>query len=237
MPHIGVIDTGVLIGFTIEQDQHHENCRDYIIDGGHSDVFLPPTANAEFTMIEREIRESISDEVIQHRQSVQNEVNDDRLDRSGLRFIRDDLLDPNELKRVYSFLYKFYTNLIQTRVEIYIQEIVSKLSNIETEVWIDRSEDYGGWQSHVSVWIRDIETYPSVQSDLLIHEGDDPQICIEAHHISLQYPENLSKLATTNRRHFYDKKPGELESRKDNIERVTDIDEVIDLSAPLRQSP
>lgn len=237
MSHLGVIDTGVLIGFTIEQDQHHENCKDYIIDGGHREVILPPTADSEFSNIEQRIRKSLSSEVSEHRQKVQRVVNDDPLDRSGLRFIRDGLLDSDDSERAYSFLYKFYSRLIKERVQIYVQEIISKLSNIETEVWVDWSQQYGGWKTHVRVWSKGTGQYPSIESNLLICEGDDPDICLEAHHISTLSPTEPTKIATANRRHFIDAVPGEPESREDNIERVTDLKEVIDLSAPLKQTP
>jgi predicted nucleic acid-binding protein len=237
MTQIGVIDTNALIAYTIEQDQHHRNCRQYILNGDHNHVYLPPTAHDEFKRLEPKIRQYLKDEVYEHRQKVTAEVKSGNHDSYALKHIRNEILDESDCERAYPFLYRWYTVLIQKRTDVRKNELIKGLSNIETEIQIDASKTDGGWQSHVSIWSQQIPPYSSLKSSLLISEGDDPQICVEAHHIAGQNSGKATILATTNPKHFFDHVEGEKESRRDNIVSNTDVAEVKDLSAPREQTP
>lgn len=46
MPDVSVLDTGVLLGATIEKDTHHEECIDYLLE---IDLcYVTPTVEREF---------------------------------------------------------------------------------------------------------------------------------------------------------------------------------------------
>ena len=93
----------------------------------------------------------------------------------------------------------------------------------------DQTKEHGGLESLVEYWEDPIPSYPDVEHELLIHEGDDPIVCIEAHHISTE-EQSSTELATTNPRHFIRQVGDEPETREENILRVTDLDAVVDRS-------
>lgn len=237
MSHIGVIDTNVLIAYTIEQDQHHRNCREYILNGGHNRAYLPPTAHAEYNRKEPQIRQYLRSEVNDHRSKVTAEVNSGEHDSYALSHIRNEILNEAQCPHAYPFLYRWYSILIQKRTKIRRKTLLKGLSDIQAEIQQDASKPDGGWKSHVSVWNKPIPEYASLKSNLLIHEGDDPQICVEAHHIGGEHSGTPTILATANPSDFYDQNEGEPKSRRDDIVSKTDIDDVKDLSESREQNP
>lgn len=227
MPDISVLDTGVLIGATIQKDTHHEECIEYLLT--KETCFLTPTVEREFDNKEEDIRETLSDEITQHRHDVSNEVDNQTLSPSTIDWIRTNLLT-RELNS-YRFLSRYYQNLRNEARYATIDrlQVISDLEEIEFEVWQDETEEYGGLESLVEYWDEPIPSYPDVAHDLLIHEGDDPIVCIEAHHIATEKPSS-TELATTNPRHFIRQVGDEPETREKNILRVTNLDAVVDQS-------
>ena len=227
MVQIKVLDTGVLIGMCIEIDQHHTKCFDYVVEDDCKEIYITPTVGSEFKRISKVVRQKLSQSIGEHRQKVVREFNDEKLGRDRLRYIRDSVLDSKN--RSYRFLYEYYSEKLKNRVSVDKLEILMDLNDMETEVWMDACQEYGGWKSFVSGWNKGIDTYSDVEKDLLVCEGDDPHVCLEAHHVAVNTGK-VTELGTTNPRHFIDKRVGEPESRKDNILRITDLRDVKDLS-------
>lgn len=227
MPDISVLDTGVLLGATIEKDTHHKECINYLLT--KRTCYVTPTVEREFDTKDEDIRETLSDEISQHRQDVSVEVENQTLSPSAIDWIRTNLLS-QELNS-YRFLDQYYENLRDEARFSAIDrlQVISDLEEMEFEVWEDETEEYGGLESLVEYWDRPIPTYPGVKQELLICEGDDPIVCLEAHHIATE-KQSQTELATTNPRHFIRQVGDEPETREKNILRVTNLDAVVDRS-------
>lgn len=225
MGRVKVLDTGVLIGIAVEQDQHHQECIDYVANSD-SDAYATPTVIYEFKDKLSDIRDELSREIRQHRKEVIKHTGKKRLNRTDLVKIRENILDTDF--EAHRFLFEFYDK-IADRGQIERNTLTNMLSNMATEVHNDGAREYGGFNSLISAWTRGIDSYAKVESQLLICEGDDPDVCIEAHHVAETVAKD-TELGTTNPRHFIQKLDDESESRKDNILRVTSLVDVVDLS-------
>jgi predicted nucleic acid-binding protein len=225
MCRVKVLDTGVLIGIAVAQDQHHQNCIEYVTNSD-DDTYAPPTVIYEFKDKLGEIRTNLHRVILKHRKSVIKHIGDTELDRTDLVKIREDILDTDI--NAHRFLFEFYEEIAKDG-KIERDTLTDLLSDMATEVHDDGASEYGGFSSLVSAWTKDVETYPNVENELLICEGDDPDVCIEAHHIAEERDED-TELGTTNPRHFIRKQDGEPETRKENILRITSLADVVDLS-------
>ena len=227
MTGISILDTGILLGATIEKDTHHEACLSYLLD--HDCCYITPTVEREFHEKSDEIRTRIADEISQHRQDVRNEVDEGILSTGSIDWIQRNLLDRGLSS--YRFLNEYYQQLRSEARFSNIDrlQVISDLEEIEFEVWEDESEEHGGLNSLVEYWRDSIPSYPDIRRELLIHEGDDPLVCIEAHHIASEESPQ-TELATTNPRHFIRQVDDEPETREENILRVTELDAVVDKS-------
>ena len=228
MPDESVLDTGVLIGVTVEKDTHHRRCVDYVVE--KSECHVPPTVDQEFQRKETEIRTTLSEEIIDHRHAVSREVEQAVISEGVIGWIESNLLDPE--KNSFRCLKAYYEHKKdQARFRnIDKLEIISDLEELELEVWEDAADSYGGIDELISKCEGPIPGYPDIERKLLICEGDDPVVCIEAHHIAATTDDTQIELATTNPVHFIRQVEGETETRKENILRVTDLADVVDLS-------
>lgn len=225
MSRVRVLDTGVLIGIVVAQDQHHADCIGFVLP---SDVeaYATRTAAEEFESKLAKIRHTLSRQIREHRRDVIRQMGDKPLNRTDIVRIREDILNADF--EAHRFLYEFYQRIAEEG-EIERDELTDQLSDMAMEVYDDGAKEYGGFQSLVSAWTRGVDSYPKVERQLLVCEGDDPDVCVEAHHIAETEPEP-TELGTTNPKHFIRHRQGESESRKDNILRVTALEDVVDLS-------
>lgn len=223
MGEIGVIDTGVLIGFTIKNDQHHETTKEYILHRGPGNLYLPPRAKEEFDNRESYIRSSLREEIISHRQAVSSNFDSNKISQSGFQYIRDQILDESRQERAHDFLYRWYTDFYEQNVSLEKSTVIRMLSNMETEVLEDRSLEWGGWRSHVSQWTRGIDPYPDIQATLLLSDQPDLDILLEAHHIATEHNPKQVEFATANPWDFVYENDGEPRSREDDIINVTNL--------------
>lgn len=137
-----MLDTGVLVGMCIEIDQHHTKCFEYVVKDDCEQVYITPTVGSEFERKNKEIREKLSQSIIEHRQRVTKKVNDDKLSRSGIRFVRDSILELEN--RAHRFLHEYYSKMLKNRVRVDKLEIINYLNNMEIEVWKDVCREHGG---------------------------------------------------------------------------------------------
>jgi hypothetical protein len=224
---VGVLDTGVLIGICVEKDQHHKNCYEYVVDDDNKDCYATPTVKREFEDVEEHIRTELSREIRKHREKITNEIDEGKLDKDDLHFIRDTLLDKEF--RAYTCLYEYYTQKAKTEYRIDKLELEFDLNDMETEVWESPVEE-DIWNI-VEYWDDGVKEDTKVRKSILVKEGDDVEVCMEAHHVAKTLG-LYTELATVNPRHFIEHVKGEPESREENIKRHTKIDEVVDLSYP-----
>jgi|AntRauMinimDraft_3_1070383.scaffolds.fasta_scaffold03156_2 predicted nucleic acid-binding protein len=222
-----VLDTGVLLGVTIEKDTHHELCFEYVNDGGT--CYVTPTVKQEFGQKENEIRTRLYEEINDHRVEFASEVDSDTLSIGAIDWVRSNLLDRD--MDSFRFLAEYYQ---QKREECRIRnvdklEVVMELEDMEMEVWEDAAKDKGGLESLYTHWQDGIGDYSDVERDLLIYEGDDDKVCLEAHHIAVCL-DHTTEIGTTNRNHFIKQCGDEEETREDNILRVTELEAVRDLA-------
>lgn len=233
MSDVGVIDTGVLIGFTIKNDQHHETTREYILKTGPAKLFIPPRAKTEFDNAESYIRNEFNQEVIDHRHAVSNNINSTTIHKGVIKYIRDQILDESAQSRVYAFLYRWYTNLYKQDVTLQKPDLIRRLSNIETEVLQDRSKKWGGWQNHIDVWSGTTGNYPRIKSKLLLSDQPDLDILLESHHIATQQNPKKVEFATANPQDFVHQNNGEPRRREDDILKETQLVAIENLCHPL----
>jgi len=223
-----VLDTGVLIGVSVENDTHHNECVEYVVE--RSDCYVTPTVEAEFQRKEAEIRTTLSEEISEHRHDVSQEVDQEVASDGVISWIETNLLE--SVDNAYRCLKAYYENKRREARFRRIDklEIISDLEEMEMETWEDAAATHGGVSELVSNWDGPIPSYPDVERELLICEGDDPVVCIEAHHIATTSEVTRTELATTNPVHFIRRVDDEDETREENILRVTEIDEIADLS-------
>lgn len=222
-----VLDTGVLLGVTAEKDAHHELCFDYVADGGT--CYVTPTVKKEFSRKENEIRTQLYEEINDHRIEFTSEVNSDTLSVGTIDWVRNNLLDRD--MNTFRFLAEYYQ---QKREECRIRnmdklEVAMELEAMEMEVWEDAAKDKGGLASLYTCWQNEIEKYPDVERNLLIYEGDDDKVCLEAHHIAVCL-DQTTEIATTNSAHFIEQCEDEEVPREKNILGVTELEAVRDLA-------
>jgi hypothetical protein len=237
MCDVGVIDTGVLIGFTIKNDQHHETTKEYILNDGPGTLHIPPRAEKEYDSIESYIRSQFRQEVIQHRQDVSSQFNSQNVTQKGFQYIRDQILDESKQGRVHAFLYRWYTDLYKQNVTLNKSTVIRRLSNIETEVMKDRSQQWGGWKSHINIWSKGSGTsrYSGIKSNLLLSDQPDLDILLEAHHISTKQRQKQVEFGTANPQDFKYQNDNEPKKREDDILDKTDLDNIEDVSNPLNR--
>lgn len=235
MSDVGVIDTGVLIGFTIKNDQHHETTEEYILTTGPGTIYLPPRAKTEYDKIESYIRKQFRQEVIKHRQDVSSQFNSQKVTQNGFQYIRDQILDESKQERVHAFLYRWYTDLYKQNVTLKKSTVIRRLSDIETEVMNDRSQQWGGWKSHIDVWSKGTGNYSSIEANLLLSDQPDLDILVEAHHISTKQRQKQVEFGTANPQDFKYQNDNEPKKREDDILDKTDLDNIEDLSDPLNR--
>lgn len=222
---IQVLDTGVLVGIAVAHDQHHQKCLDFVLESNEAS-YATPTSVYEFRDKLPEVRNTLSRDIKRHRRTLVKQIGKKRLDRTDLVQIREQILD-TELD-AHRFLFEFYNQLTQ-QGEIKRANLIDRLSDMATEVHEDAATEHGGFNSLVTAWTKGISRYPAIEKDLLISEGDDPDVCLEAHHIAVKV-ERETELGTTNPNHFIKHLDNEPESRKNNILRLTDLADIRDLS-------
>lgn len=198
-------------------------------------MFLPPRAKTEYDRIESRIRNSFRQEVISHRHDVSSQFNSQNVTQDGFQYIRDQILDENQQERAHAFLYRWYTNFYKQDVTLKKSTVIRGLSNIETEVMKDWSQQYGGWQSHVRVWSRGVDNYPTIESTLLLSDQPDLDILLQAHHIAVKQNPTKVEFSTANPQDFIYQIDGEPKSREDDILDETDIANIENLSNPLKR--
>jgi predicted nucleic acid-binding protein len=225
MSLVKVLDTGVLIGVIVSQDQHHAKCIEYVADFD-GDAYATPTVGDEFKQKLSEIRGKLRNEILNHRKEIVKQVGKKQLGRTELVKIREKRLDDEW--NAHRFLFEFYSKLADEG-GTKRQELTNKLSNMATEVGQDGAKEHGGFNALVDGWPHGVKPYPNVRSNLLIHEGDDPDVCIEAHHVAVTIG-GETELGTTNPKHFIRKHESEPESREENILRETNLSHIEDLS-------
>jgi predicted nucleic acid-binding protein len=222
-----VLDTGVMLGVTIEKDAHHELCLDYVTAG--EPCYVSPTVREEYKRKEKRIRQKLNEEIINHRNDFIDEVESDPLTSGAIDWICSELLDRD--MDSFRYLHKYYQRKRnESRIQSVSQlEIEADLEDMEMEIWEDAAKDQGGAESFFVDWDRGLENYAGVERNLLIYEGDDPQVCLEAHHIAATLG-TPTELGTTNTKHFIEEHEGEESSRENNILTVTALESVHDLA-------
>jgi len=223
-----VLDTGVLLGVTIEKDAHHELCYEYVTKGGP--CYITPTVDDEFSNKEEEIRGDLHSELTTHRTRFISEVDSDALSPGAIDWVRSNLLDRDEMDS-FRYLEAYYQ---KKRKEARYRrldklEVSKDLEDMEMEVWEDAAEDEGGYESLITYWEAGVDEYPEVKRNLLIYEGDDCDVCLEAHHVATCIDDD-TELGTTNKKHFIDTVAGEPMSREENILAETDLDSIRNLA-------
>jgi hypothetical protein len=97
----------------------------------------------------------------------------------------------------------------------------------------DRSQQWGGWKSHIDVWSKGAGNYPSIKSSLLLSEQPDLDILVEAHHISIKQRQKQVEFGTANPQDFKYQNGSEPKKREDDILDKTDLANIEDLSNQL----
>lgn len=221
-----VIDTNVAIGLTIKRHDLHEKSWEYTVEQSAT-VYLPPTAGDEFDNLKPDIEGEIQNQLSKH----QGEALAKYGDKENL--IRDDLCD---LKQnfiddgwdIAEFLRTYYDCLIKD-FRVKPERIEFDLGNIINGVGDDPCSEYGGWRNVVDKWTRGVDSYPNLKSNLLIYEGDDPDICVEAHHIATTQ-DGRTELGSADG-DFLDHKKIEDDEDDDEYEPRPRRDDIIDQTA------
>jgi len=221
-----VIDTNVAIGLTLKRHTHHEKSWEYIVEQSGT-VYLPPTAGDEFDDLKPDIEGKMQNQLSKHQgEALAKYGGKEKLTRDDLRDIKQNFIDDSW--DVAKYLRKYYDKLISD-FEVKPERIEFDLGDMVNGVGDDPCSEYGGWQNVVDRWTRGVDPYPTLKSNLLIYEGDDPDICVEAHHIAtIQGGETELGSADGD---FLDHKENEDEPRprRDDIIDQTALCDVIDL--------
>lgn len=222
---VQVLDTGVLVGIVVAHDQHHQKCLDFVLESDETS-YATPTVAYEFRDKLPEVRNTLSREIKRHRQTIVKQIGKKRLNRTDLVRIREQILDT--ALDAHRFLFEFYDQLVE-QGKIKRNDLIDRLSDMATEVHEDAAKEHDGFNSLITPWTKGIDSYTAIEHELLICEGDDPDVCLEAHHVAVTTERN-TELGTTNPNHFIKHCDNEPESRKDNILRTTDLANIRNLS-------
>ncbi|SEL94450.1 hypothetical protein SAMN04488691_11228 [Haloferax larsenii] len=208
------------------QDQHHDKCLQYVLNT-NGPVYITPCVGKEFQRLSSKVPKELKREVQDHRKNLIRRFNKTKLDLTDLVNIQQNILDTND--RAHRFLFEYYENKKKKKGSVKFREIKNDLSNIAMEIGKDACQSHGGFESLIDPWTKGMKKYPAVEKNLLVHEGDDKDVCLEAHHIATVETED-TELATANPKHFIRQIPGEPVSRKQNILFVTNIAHIEDTS-------
>ncbi|WP_010612685.1 type II toxin-antitoxin system VapC family toxin [Halococcus hamelinensis] len=142
MCEANVLDTGVMLGVTIEKDSHHELCFDYVTNG--EPCYVSPTVRTEYERKKTGIREDLNQEIVEHRGAFVEEVESDPLTPSAIEWVCAELLDRD--MKSFRYLNKYYQKKRdESRVRpIQKVEVEMDLEEMGMEVWEDAAEDKRG---------------------------------------------------------------------------------------------
>lgn len=225
MTAVRVIDTNVAIGLVLKCHTHHERSWEYVVEQDGT-VYLSPTAKAEFDDLKSGIETELRQQLSKHQAIVDGKYgHKDTLSRSDLEHIRDRIVDYDD--DVAQFLRSYYDDLIQDQFSVDPLQIEYDVGDFISEVGKDPCTDLGGWRQVISMWTKGVDPYPTIKRNLLIYEGDDPDVCIDAHHIATEM-RGHTELGSADG-HFIDTHDGEPRSRKADILDKTALDDVVDL--------
>jgi len=225
MGRVGVLDTGVLVGMVFAHDQHHDECLEYV-RGINGPVYITPCVGNEFSEKSKVIPKELKDEVRAHRKQIIRKYNKDELNVSDIVKIQQQMLSTKD--KSHRFLFQYYDEK-KGGDNIKLRELTNDLSDMVMEIGKDACQEYGGFKSLITPWTKGCDSYPTVETNLLVKEGDDKQVCIEAHHVATK-EQGDTELATANPKHFIRRVGDEPVSRKENILDVTNLFDVKDTS-------
>lgn len=234
MSRVRTVDTNVLIGLVIKRHIHHQNSFEYVVDAPDR-VYAPPKAEEEFLDRVDEIRRQFRQDVMEHQTEVETAFADwgGKLGAEQIKYARSGLL--NEDMEAYGFLDAYYENLLNSRpVNVDPLQLEYDLQDIYMELGEDacaRRLDGDGWRDVVTSWTRETGQHDDLQARLLIYEGDDPIICVQAHHIATVMDDERdveTELGTADG-DFIDHKDGEPRARCDDILAETALSHIEDL--------
>lgn len=217
MTRIGFLDTGVLIGFCLTVDYHHEPCREYLASRPDR-IYSGERVEREYETTAETVVDRYTGGVRDHRAAVQSSRFEGELGPSDLRELRQRHLAQDNPTR--ATIVALYEQLPQV---VYVETVVEHLRKLERDieqVAVDRKSELD--EAIVDYW-RSEDAHPEVRSELGLHEPD-LTICVEAHDLAQTVGRSV-ELATANPTDFVD---GGTDER---LRSATALSAVVDLSA------
>lgn len=217
MTLVGFLDTGILIGFCLTVDHHHEPCREYLATRPDQ-VYSGKRVEREYETTAETVVDRYTGGVRDHKIAVQSSNFEGELGPSDLRELRRRHLASDNPTR--ATIVELYEQLPQV---VYVDTVVEHLRKLERDieqVAIDRKSELD--EAVVDYW-RSNDDHPEVRSELSLHEPD-LTICVEAHDLA-QRVDSSVELATANPTDFVE---GGTDER---LCSTTALSGVVDLSA------
>ena len=103
MAEVRIVDTNVVLGLAIKQDEHHDRSRNFVEECSGA-VYVPPTAKDEFDDLEDDIRERLNQEISKHHSDFDDKFGDwdGKLREKEIKYLRNGLLDDTMAAAVFS---------------------------------------------------------------------------------------------------------------------------------------
>jgi hypothetical protein len=214
MTQIGYLDTGVLIGFCLTVDSHHEPCSEYL--STHPDeIYSGERVEREYDNTAETVVQRYTGGVRRHRVAVQSSSYTGELGPSDLRELQQSHLAPDNPTR--DTIAELYDQLPQV---VYVDTVVDYLRKLERDIEqmeLDRRDKLD--DAIVDYWCCD-DSHPEVRSAVDLHEPD-LTICVEGHDLAETIGGTV-ELATANPTDFVD------DGTDTTIESATALSGVVD---------
>lgn len=211
-----LLDTGVVFGYCVPLDNHHDRCSEYV-ENVNGTLYTTQTVETEFGAMKHDRIQELSNAVLDHRRSVAEADLDGTLGPTDVDHLRNRVLDSDS--DAAPCLYRFYDDLGSF---VNRGEVLDRLSELAREVERVALQRKEALDVAVEEW-RKRDDHPTVRSSLSAIHRTDRRICIEAHDLACN-TDGETELATVNPRDFVD------DGREELILDATEIDAVRDLA-------
>lgn len=217
MTRIAFLDTGVVLGYCLTVDLHHDPCRAYLTDDPE-EVYSGETVAAEYESTVSTVTTRYADDVRSHRDRIEQSRFDGELGPSELAEIERTLLaDANSMTEVIAELYEELPQVL------YVDNLTTYLTQLARDIEQMPVERKDHLDDAVTAYWEAEGDHDDVRVRLDIHEPD-LSICLEGHDLG-EHVDGSVELATANPTDFV------RGGTREQIVRHTTLTDVIDLSA------
>lgn len=211
------IETGVLIGYCVLLDPHHNKCSNYV-DGNSHTLFTSKEVKTEYQNTKSKVAKRTSNGVLDHIRDLKGHSSQGYLGPMDINTIKRKILTQNN--DAYEFLYDYYDNIVNNGVNK--PDLEKNLRAISRDIARITTSRENQLNQVLRIYTANSQ-HPSVESTLSMIHHPDRKYAVQAHDLATAKSEP-TEFATANPSDFIDN------GRKQKILKNTDLDDIVDLS-------